>query len=397
MKRLIGLLATGLLVLAACGDDDSGGGDANAGSGDAGSEVKTLQVAVLAPFTGDLAYYGEEMLQPVEALFEQLNADGGIEVAGVTYELEAVSGDTQGRPEQAVAITRQLMTRDGVEFFIGPAFSGSASAVEPLMSDGDAFFILASAVALGPTDHPTVFRNQALLTLYNEGILGYLENHPEYERIAVLTDKTHTGLVQNTGDFVEGVEALDRTLVANDEYTRGDTDFRALITSLQAESPDIVVWRGYPAEGVAFRKQARELGASWDEIWSTKIADGDLRELGTDDELSGIVACYDPGIADQQKQGDERATAAFDEYGEGLSVFFDNVWDAAEIMVAGLRDAESAEPAAVAAAVEELTPEDVDTYHDYLPQADGLLFENHEIQLEPYCAEFGSDGWQPTD
>lgn len=378
------ILAT---TLAACGGDSGSGGS----DGDGG----VVKVAVLSPYTGDLAYFGSNLYGPIDQYLQQVNDDGGIEVDGQTYTFEAVKGDTGEEPTDAVAAARQLITRDKVQYFSGPMSSSAASAVMPLMEDPDTLWILSSAVVSGPTENPNVFRDQALLDVFNDGIIDYLETQPDGVKVAVVTDQSHTGLVEKTGDLLDSLDEIGADVVAETEFAGGETDFRSMITSLKSDAPDVVLFRGYAAQGVQFRKQAQELGADWTEMWSTKISDADLKKLGDDSLLNGLMACYDPDIEDLAKQGDQQAADAVESFGDNFSVFADNAHDAAVLMVEGMKAADSVEPSEVAAAIADFQLADYDDelLTPFLAWEDGRIFNGNEVNFEPMCSTWEDGGW----
>jgi branched-chain amino acid transport system substrate-binding protein len=370
-----------------CGDG-SGSSEADDGGG-------VIKVAVLSPYTGDLAYFGSNLYGPIDQYLEQVNDDGGIEIGGETYTFEAVKGDTGEEPTDAIAAARQLITRDGVQYFSGPMSSSAASAVMPLMKDPKTLWILSSAVVSGPTENPNVFRDQALLDVFNDGMVNHLATLPEGVKVAVVTDQSHTGLVEKTGDLLEALDEIGADVVEETEFAGGESDFRSMVTSLKSDAPDVVLFRGYAAQGVQFRKQAQELGASWTEIWSTKISDADLLKLGSEELLSGLMACYDPDIEDLAKQGDEQAAKAVESFGDNFSVFADNAHDAAVLMVEGMKAADSVDPAEVARAIADFQLADYDDelLTPFLAWPDGRIFNGNEVNFEPMCSTWQDGGW----
>lgn len=377
-------------TVSACGDD-SGPSEAAGGGG-------VIKVAVLAPYTGDLAYFGSNLYGPIDQYLQQVNDDGGIQIGGQTYTFEAVKGDTGEEPTDAVAAARQLITRDKVQFFSGPMSSSAVSAVMPLMKDPNTLWVLSSAVVSGPTDNRNVFRDQALLDVFNDGIVDFLGTEPTGVKVAVVTDQSHTGLVEKTDDLMASLDGIGANVVEETEFAAGESDFRSMITSLMSDAPDVVLFRGYAGQGVQFRKQAQELGASWTEIWSTKISDTDLLKLGDDQLLDGLMACYDPDIEDLAKQGDEQAAAAVKSFGDNFSVFADNAHDAAVLMVEGMKAADSVEPSKVAAAIADfkLVDYDDELMTPFLTWPDGRIFNGNEVNFKPMCSTWQDGGWVAT-
>jgi len=388
MRRTFTLLTVSTLAaaaLSACGSDG--------GSGSGSGEIK---VAVVAPFTGGLAYLGGSLRQPVQDYFDEVNASG-FEIDGKKIELTAIEGDDQGTPDVGVDTVKKLQTKEGVEYFLGPMSSGVASAIEPLMaSKADSTWIMSSAAVLGPTDNPNVFRNASLMRVYNDGVISYVKANPDFKRVALVTDETHTAVTQTTDDFTADLKSAGIDIVASETVSIGDTDFRAMLTKFKGLEPDLVIYRGYAAEAAQVTEQSKELGGNWANAWTTKISDGDMQKLAKSDALKGAVTCYDPGLEDEAKAGDADAAAQLKAFGSDYSNLSDKAYDSAVILVAAMRKADSTDPKKVNAALEELTVADVsdDVLGTYEPQDGGLLFKDHEVDIKSICSEWDGQQWK---
>lgn len=86
----------------------------------------TIKVGLIAPFQGDLASVGESTLNAATIALEEVNEGGGLKIGGRDYIVEIVVGDSEGRPEQAVAVAEKLIHEDNVVALIGPQPSGNA-------------------------------------------------------------------------------------------------------------------------------------------------------------------------------------------------------------------------------------------------------------------------------
>jgi branched-chain amino acid transport system substrate-binding protein len=108
-RTVASLLAIGAIGLgglaAACGDDDSGGGD-----------VGDLKIGVLVPLTGDLADFGGPGAQAAQLAAEQVNAAAGDTGLNLTVIQEDTKTDPQGSQEAAT----KLIESDGVSAIAGP-------------------------------------------------------------------------------------------------------------------------------------------------------------------------------------------------------------------------------------------------------------------------------------
>lgn len=145
MRHFAGILALLValgLALASCGDDEQA---QNAGQAqpaaaaeqqeqdDAGAEPagEALKLGVLLDHTGDLADYGNNMINGFHLAIEHLNAAGGVNGQPVEF----VSADSGGDPNIALEEVRRMIEVEGVHVIIGPVSSAEAGAIYRFAAD----------------------------------------------------------------------------------------------------------------------------------------------------------------------------------------------------------------------------------------------------------------------
>ena len=105
------------LVAAACG----GGGGGTAGGGEC-----TWKIGTLGALSGDYASIGVPIEQGIKYAVDQANEKGDLACT-----LEEAKEDTQGDPNQATPIARQLAQDSELVAVIGPYFSGETLSTGP--------------------------------------------------------------------------------------------------------------------------------------------------------------------------------------------------------------------------------------------------------------------------
>ncbi len=131
--RYLGLLAALALLTAACGDDsdsDSGGEDAGPAAAEAAGEAEAdepeaaggeaasgepIKVGNVSSLTGSALF--PEASAAAAAVFERVNADGGVN----GRPLQLIVEDDAGSPEGATAAARKLVEQDSVVGMVGSA------------------------------------------------------------------------------------------------------------------------------------------------------------------------------------------------------------------------------------------------------------------------------------
>src|SRR5687767_11333338 len=80
-----------------------------------------ITIGLLAPLTGPVAAYGEQVKNGAQAAIDEINKKGGILGEKVVLKL----ADDAGEPKQGVSAANQLVG-DGIRFVVGPVTSGVA-------------------------------------------------------------------------------------------------------------------------------------------------------------------------------------------------------------------------------------------------------------------------------
>ncbi|MEQ3552663.1 ABC transporter substrate-binding protein [Pseudonocardia nematodicida] len=386
MHRIVAVLGVAALAAAGCA-----GGEGSDGEG------SVIRIAGLMPLTGPTAdTYGASMVASIEAAFDDVNAEGGVEVAGERHPIEFRVFDDQCKPEASQSAAQSALDED-YEIFIGPICSGAASAVQPTMARSEAFWAISVAVD-GPTQLPNVFRTMPRIGAYTDATVGWLAEHPEFQRIAIITDQNHTGLVAATDGLVEGIEGLGREIVANQQYQSGDTDFRAPVTEVIAADADLYLQRAYPAEAALLLQQTRELGGRMPVMWNAGLTNDNVESLVPDLSLmDGVYQAaplfsLDTFLAD----GDPLAEEVAESVGDRAGTYTAQGHDLATIVLAALSRSEDTTPEAVQAAMTDLQASELEgrTLNDYRPFDDGRLFREREVGLQAAVASWEQGtGW----
>ncbi|MBW8302181.1 MAG: ABC transporter substrate-binding protein, partial [Hydrogenophaga sp.] len=85
-----------------------------------------IVIGLIAPLTGPVAAYGEQVKHGAEVAVDQINKAGGINGETVVLKM----ADDAGEPKQGVSAANQLVG-EGVRFVVGPVTSGVALTAAP--------------------------------------------------------------------------------------------------------------------------------------------------------------------------------------------------------------------------------------------------------------------------
>ncbi len=257
MKRTITALAAGamgLALLAGCSTTPTSGGAAAA-------NASTIKVGLNFELSGDVATYGQAEAQGAEMAAEEINAAGGVN----GKKIEIVKYDDKSDPAEATTLATKLMTQDKVVTVIGPATSGGMQAQVPVATKNQIPIISGSATADNLTVTNGKVNEYVFRTCFNDSFQGTAMANYASNKLA---KKSAVILKDTSSDYAKGLaDAFDKqfksnggTIVDTQAYTKGQTDFNAVLTKFKGETFDAIYLPGYYAEVGLVVKQARALG-----------------------------------------------------------------------------------------------------------------------------------------
>lgn len=218
-----------------------------------GGNTTTIKVGVLTPLTGDAASYGTAMQRAYDLAVSEVNAQGGVE----GKQLELVYEDSKCDGSAATTSTQKLVNVDGVDFILGGTCSGETLAAAPITQEARVLLLSPSATSPDITEAgDLVFRT-------------YPSDDFEAKMVAAhATENGHAraAIISETTDFAQGVRnafkaSYTGTVVFDETFNSGETDFRTLITKLRAANPQMVyVSPQSPVAGELILKQINESG-----------------------------------------------------------------------------------------------------------------------------------------
>lgn len=215
-----------------------------------------ITIGLVAPLTGPLAAYGEQLKNGAEAAIENINRSGGVGGEKVVVKL----ADDMGDPKQGVSVANQLVG-DGVHFVVGPVTSSVSIPVSDVFAENGVLMVTPTATAPDLTGRglTNVFRTCGRDDQQAEVSANYFLEHWRDKRVAIIHDNGTYGKgladafkrVMNTGGVNE---------VFYGSLTPGEKDLSALIARLKAEQAEVVYFGGFHPEGGLLARQLGDLG-----------------------------------------------------------------------------------------------------------------------------------------
>lgn len=303
------------------------------------SEGDTVKIGLNYELSGNVATYGQAMNKGTELAIKQYN-----ESEDAKYKAEAVSMDNKSDSGEAYSIATKLMTEDQVVMQVGPATSGDSIATYPAADENQT-----------PVLSPAVTQNGGMLkedgTAYEYAWRICFEDSAQASAMAVFAKdlgKTKAVVYSDAAndyakglaeDFVAKFEDLGGEVVAQENYTSGDTDFNAALSKIKELDFDVLYVPGYYNESGLIIKQAREAGITQTILGPDGMDSPKLAELAGKENLNDVyftTAYTTVDASDELTSFIEAYKAEYDEEPDMFSVL---AYDATNLGLQALEEA----------------------------------------------------------
>ena len=216
-----------------------------------------LKVGIYGSTTGSTATFGKSTLNGATLAFEQANAAGG--VAG--RKIEWVAEDDQSKAEEAATAVQKLINQDHVIALIGEVASSRSLAAAPIAQSNGVPMISPSSTNPEVTKKGNfIFRACFLDEFQGRVMARFTADSLKIKRVAILKDIKNDYSVGLAQFFADEYKTRGGSIVGEQAYNEGDSDFRSQLTALKANNPDAIFVPGYYTEVGSIARQARELG-----------------------------------------------------------------------------------------------------------------------------------------
>jgi len=324
LVRVLGSAAVAAVVVAgaaACGSGDTAGG----GDGDKCG----LKIAFFGALTGSTANLGINIKNGAALAVEQYNEENP-DCQVILHE-----ADSEGSPDKAPGLARQLVTDQKIIGIIGPAFSGESEAANPIFDEAGMPIISASATGtiLGQQGWKVFHRAVANDAAQGPAAGNYIKNVLKAEKVVVVDDGSAYGA--GLADAVK--EVLGSTVVDTDKVAADgqQTDFSATVTKVLSSGATALFYGGYYQNAGLLRKQLSDRGWTGTLIGADGVNDPGYVEAAGNAAAAGTIVTCPCAPATQAKGSfaeDYKARWNMDP-----GTYSDVAYDAANIFLEGIK------------------------------------------------------------
>jgi branched-chain amino acid transport system substrate-binding protein len=337
---LIGMVTALAAMLAGCGK--AGGPCAQKG---------VVCIGQVSPLTGPQAHLGKDNDNGARLAIEEANARG-VTLGGQKVRFEIVSEDDQADPKTATIVAQKLVDR-GVKGVLGHLNSGTSIPASRIYHDAGIPQVSPSATAIKYTaqGYKTAFRVMTNDRQQGKVLGEYAVRKLGGKSVAIIDDRTAYG--QGLADEVEkAVQAAGGKIVAREYTSDRATDFAAILTSIKAKNPDVVFFGGMDPQAAPMVRQMKELGLKSKFLGGDGVQTAEFLKLAAGN-AEGVIASS-PGLPIVDMPGGKAFKEKFTAKYGAIQTYAPYAYDAANVMIAAMVKANSADPAKYLPALAEI-------------------------------------------
>ena len=309
-----------------------------------------IVIGLMAPLTGPVAAYGDQVKNGAEAAVETINKAGGILGEKIVLKL----ADDAGDPKQGVSAANQLVG-EGVHYVVGPVTSGVAIPASDVLAENGILMVTPTATAPDLTARglTNVLRTCGRDDQQAEVAAAYVLKNLKDKKIAIIHDKATYG--KGLADaFKAAINAGGLNEVLYNSLTPGEKDLSALVTRIKAEGVEVIYFGGYHPEGGLLARQLRDVSVNATIIGGEGLSNTEFWAIGNEAAAGTIFTNATDAL---KNPASAEAVKVLAEKGLPPEAFTLNAYAAVEVLKAGIERAGKADDtAAVAAALKNGEP-----------------------------------------
>ena len=245
----------------------------------------TIKIGEYASLTGKEASFGNSSNQGITMAIEEINAAGGV----LGKKIELIVADNQTKPGESATAAKKLISRDRVVALLGEVASGRSLEAAPV-AQANRIPMIAPA-ATNPKVTQTgdyIFRVCFIDPFQGQVMAKFAQTDLKAKKVAVLFSVSNAYSVGLAKFFRDTFTAGGGQIVAENNYSEGDKDFRAQLTAVKASGAEAVFVPGYYTEAALIVRQARDLGITLPFFGGDGWEAPQLLEIGGD----ALNGCY---------------------------------------------------------------------------------------------------------
>jgi branched-chain amino acid transport system substrate-binding protein len=244
-RRSALLILFSAFVLSSC----NGGAD--------NASADEIVIGEYGSLTGDKATFGTSTRDGIDMAVDEINKAGGL----LGKKVRVIVEDDQGKPEEAQTVVTKLITKDKVVAVLGEVASSNSLAAAPVAQQNQIPMISPSSTNPEVTRKGDYIFRVCFIDPFQGFVMAkFAASTLKMTKVAVLRDVKSDYSVGLADVFIDNFKKMGGSIVGDESYSQGDTDFNAQLTALKAKSPQAIFVPGYYGEVGLIARQAKKQG-----------------------------------------------------------------------------------------------------------------------------------------
>ena len=316
------------------------------------AEDRTVLIGYAAPLTGASGSIGASLVQAAEIAVEDANRQG-LHINGDKLVFKLLVQDDRSDMRTGLLVADYLV-KSGVVGVIGHWNSGVGIPASHIYNKADVVQIAQATTSHAYTQQsfPTAFRivphddENAYYTA------EYVVRQLKAQRIAVIDDQTPFGNGY-ARQFAQSVESFRGNIVSQYGISSRTSDFNAVLKNIRQQNPDAVFFGGLDAQAGQLARELRRFGIEAPLIGvGGTVGPQFLKAAG---EAGNGTIALEPGPASYKGAQWQQFDKAYkSRHGDDMGLYAPFSYDAVQVLVAAIRQANSLERHRIVAAMHQV-------------------------------------------
>jgi len=216
-----------------------------------------IRIGQFGSMTGGEATFGQSTDKGIRLAIDAKNAAGGIK----GRKLVLLTEDNQGKPEEAAAVVKKLITQNEVVALLGEVASTRSLAAAPIAQQYKIPMVSPSSTNPKVTEvGDYIFRVCFIDPFQGPVMARFTYDTLKLKKVAILKDLKSDYSLGLAEFFAKKFKELGGEIVSEQTFQTGDSDFKGQLTGIRSSNPDAIFIPAYYTEVGLIARQARQLG-----------------------------------------------------------------------------------------------------------------------------------------
>ena len=217
--------------------------------------AEPIDIGVITSLSGSFATFGAMEVAGYQVAVNEVNAKGGV----LGRPLRLLVEDDASNQNAALAAAEKLIGK-GVPLILGAYASGITKPLAGYATRSKIVLLNSNSAdtAITKPGSPYVFRVGQTTDSFADACFDMMKSLPGLKTVAILVSNDALGK-STANSAKDRAKSGGFTVVAEQAYDRGLTDFRPTLNSFKALNPDVVALSSYEEDAATLMRQAKEV------------------------------------------------------------------------------------------------------------------------------------------